>query len=135
MTVALLTDLGEILTDANLVTDPDLYLGRMPEDVDSGVQVRDYGGRPVTTTHTGFSYRYPRVQIVVRDPDPVVARQLAEDIYALLLSTQGWDDDDLTINGTTYQVIVPLAELVLLSHDEHERTNISCNYEVRVPHV
>lgn len=133
--MALLDDIATLLDAAALVPVDELVVGRLPDDTDTAVQVRDYGGLPPDQTHTGYAYRFPRIQVVVRDPDPEVARSRAQAIWALFDGTKRWTVPQLTVNGTEYQVIVPLSELFPIGHDIDRRTNIACNYEVRVPHA
>jgi hypothetical protein len=133
--MALLDDVATLLDAAAIVPVDELVVGRLGDDVDTAVQVRDYGGRPPDQTHTGYAYRFPRVQVIVRDPDPEVARSRAQAIWALLDGTKRWTIAQLTVNGTEYQVVVPLNEPHPIAHDIARRTTIACDYEVRVPHA
>ena len=125
-------DLALLLTSNSIVAAPvSLVKGRLPEGPDSLVAITEYGGLPPVVTHDGGVRRYPRCQVIVRDPSPRVARQIAQDIYSLFLATRGWTDTALVVNGTQYEVIVPLQEPFPLSFDTIGRTSIACNYEAR----
>lgn len=133
MSVKLLTDLANMIEDAAIAPADEIVTGRLSDATDVAVQIRDYGGRPPSSVHDGRSYRYPRVQVLVRHTDPVVARERAEAIYDLFLASQSWNTTEATHDGLEYQVIVPLGDLTPISHDIARRTNIAANYEVRHP--
>lgn len=133
MTDQLLLDLADMLDAAAIVPPEVIQLGRLADDDADAVQIRDYGGRPREATHTGATYRFPRVQVVVRHPDPETARTRANAVWRLFDASKRWTVAQATWNGTEYQVIVPLGELFPIAHDLHGRTQIACNYEVRFP--
>jgi hypothetical protein len=127
-----LTDLTELIEAATIATQGvDLFSGHMLDDTSDGVLVRAYGGRPLEQTHDGDTRRFARVQVVVRDTDPEAAYTRAEAIFQLFKGTRSWDDAALLLNGTQYDVIVPLGELFPLTHDTSARAQYAANYEVR----
>lgn len=129
--MTVIEDLADLIEAATIAPSDEIYVGRLPDDVRIGLQVREYGGRGAAPTHTGATYRYPRVQVVSRHTDPEVAEARAQAVWALLEASKRWDETAATLNGTEYQVIVPLSEVFVLSHDEARSANYACNYEVR----
>lgn len=135
MTTKLLTDLADMIEASTIVAPGVIMTGRLSDDDADAVLIRDYGGLPRVNTHSGYSYRYPRVQVLVRHSDPVTARDRAEAIWQLFDASKRWTVAEATWSGTEYQVIVPLGDLTPVTHDVHGRTQIACNYEVRVPNA
>lgn len=128
----ILLDLVQLIETASLGTAAtDLFADRLPEQPDVACAIAVYGGRPREATHDGNLRRFPRVQVVCRHPDPLVAFSRADAIWRLFDSTKSMSNAALLINGTQYEVIVPLGDLVRLTHDSHARAIFSCNYEVR----
>jgi hypothetical protein len=110
---------------------PPLFVGRLPEQPDRLVSLTEYGGKPPEGSHSGDTRRFPRFQVIVRDGDPEAARELIEDVWRLLHATRGLTRAALTVNGTEYEVIVPLSEPFPLMHDSGGRTLMACNFEAR----
>lgn len=128
-----LTDLTTLIEAAAIATaGVDLFAMRLPETPAAATVVRSYGGRPREQTHTGSVRRFPRVQVVSRDVNPATAFDTAERIYQLFQSTRGWTDAELLVDGTQYEVIVPLGDLFPLTHDTSGRFLYAANYELRV---
>lgn len=105
--------------------------GRLPEQPDSLVAVTEYGGLAPQVSHDGGVRRFPRVQVLVRDRDPRVARSTAQAIYDLMLATRAMNQANLLMGATQYEVVLPLAEPFPLSADTQGRTTVACNYECR----
>jgi hypothetical protein len=129
----LLVDVAELLvaspplTPVAAVDGVTLFVGRLPHAPNTCYVLREYGGRPREKTHSGTSRRFSRFQLVCRDPDPVVARQMAEAAYRRFDS---FIQADLGSPPVTYETIVPLAEPFPLDNDDAARVVIACNYEV-----
>jgi hypothetical protein len=110
---------------------PPLFVGRVPEAPDRLVVLTEYSGRPPEDGHAGDTRRFPRVQCIVRDRDPIAARTLIEQVWRLLHGTRALDRAALTVNGTEYEVIVPLSEAFPLPADSGGRSLMACNFEAR----
>jgi hypothetical protein len=120
-------DMARVLVDAGVgAVGTDIFLFRLPEDPDSCVAIYEAGGRPRQVTHDGSVRRFPQFQVAARDPDPVAARQKAEAVWR---AYNGFLQ--AVVNGTVYEVIVPLGEPFSLTHDTSRRYIFAANYEAR----
>lgn len=108
-----------------------LFLGRLPLAPDTCYSLKEYGGRPAAMTHDGTARRFQRFQVVTRDPDPLVAREMAQAVYTRYLR---FTQRELGTPPVTYERVVPLADPFPLDNDEMARTVIACNYEVWFQH-
>jgi hypothetical protein len=134
----LAVDMATLIATAGLVrlgegagTLPPLFIGRLPEQPDRLVSLTEYGGAPPEEGHSGDTRRFPRFQVIVRDPDPEAARTLMEGVWGLLHATRALGRAALTVNGTEYEAILPLSESFPLPADSGGRALMACNFEAR----
>lgn len=120
-------DVALILQNAGVGTiGNDIRMGRLPQEPARVVVVAPTGGRPAEYTHDGGTRRWPRVQVIVRDVDAQAAEGRAQGIRALLEALQAVDH---VVNGRTYQAIVPLSEVFMMTGDGPGRSLFACNFE------
>ena len=119
--------MAEVLVDASIGTmGEDIFGGRAPEVPHNLVALIPYGGRAAERTHSGTDRRYPRMQVLTRNQQADLALAKAEavrDAFRALAQQE--------INGTVYEVVIPLNEPMALAHDTLGRYPYVVNYEVR----
>lgn len=107
----------------------DLFLGLLPDQPDSCVALYAYPGRPPAWEHDGPqpALRYPRLQVLTRDPSYVAAESLARDASAALCALV-----NRPLGATTYGRVTPLQEPFPLERDASGRVLFTCNYEITI---
>lgn len=103
----------------------DVFAGRMPSAVD-GVVVTSYPGRApeLVINSNGYTHRFPRLQVLVRNSSEATAQSTA-DAAALALSKV----KNTTLSGTRYRSVNVTQTPGLIERDENERYVYAFNVE------
>jgi len=116
-------DLKDILeAGTSLVFGTDLFIGLGPTSPDNYAALRDSGGRPPVAQYT---YKYPTVQVYVRNNGYLAGYEQAETIQNCLhgIRSEIW-------NSTKYIQILASSEILYLGTDENGRAEFSLNFEI-----
>lgn len=120
----LLDDLGFLLGATSVgVLNQTIFLGGFPTTPDTCINLEEYGGSAPLILHDSSYYENPRVQVTVRAMDYQVARQLAENAHAALIS------HNTLLNNTRYLSIAPLQSPFAMGRDGNNRRLIGFNVE------
>ena len=116
-------DIKDILEDGtDLVFGTDLFIGLGPSSPDNVVVIRDSGG---AAPETQYTYKYPTVQIYVRNNSYQSGWKQAETIMSCLHALHGevW-------GAVTYVLIKASSEIMFLGVDENNRAEFSVNFQI-----
>lgn len=105
-------------------TSPSLRALWVADEPDAMVSVFDYAGLMPQHTLDGRAWQMPRLQVLVRDPDPIQCAVRAQAVHDDLDDVVGQD-----INGTHYLSIDAQANAAFLQRDEELRTIYVVNFQ------
>lgn len=128
-------DFADVLSSGGVGTvATNIFVGQMPDNVDTGISVLETGGAPPLCTFgsgatsigvPASTVERPRVQVLSRSPIYATARAKAQDAFNLL--------DGLaarTINGVRYLYISAVQSPIDLGRDGNLRAHFSVNFDV-----
>lgn len=112
-----------------------LFVGRIPDDIDTGIAVVETGGQPPVRTFGsvapssfgagGAVAEWPSIQIMSRAADYATARARIQDAFSLI--------DNLaprTINGVRYLGAFARQSPFDLGRDQNDRSRWAVNFDV-----
>jgi hypothetical protein len=125
----MLTDVADLLEAEGLITVGAYKLSELPDEPDGIVVLHETPGLAPQFVHgkIGAAYEYPRLQVIVRDPDYTVAYNKAHDIFRLLSNVV---NAELGEGPTWYLRISPMGSPAQAPRDGNDRVIIVTNYQV-----
>ena len=110
-----------------LVLGTNLFVNHEPSKTGNSVTVFDSPGKPPSLAYNVEEvYKYPSVQIRVRNTSSTVGWTLANNIVTLLhgRANETW-------NGSYYTLIQAMTDPVLLDWDENKRARFIINFDIQ----
>lgn len=130
-------DIADLLSTSGVGTvGTDIYVGDLPDNVDTGIAVRETGG--VFSLHTygpGPSGAFgagaavierPRVQVMSRATSYATARARIGDAFNVLDGRS-----QRTINGVTYYSIYAVQSPIDIGRDQNDRQRFTANFDIQ----
>lgn len=125
-TTVLLEELVAFLATAGYGTaGVDIFADEMPPAPNHAIRIKDYPAGGPVNTFGGPAVETYRVQVIVRDPDPKIARQTAINVWYSLASI-----GNQPLSGVRYLEVSPVQSPFPLPNDTDDRARVACNYEV-----